>query len=161
MDVPFELWDEAFEHKSFSLWHFSPQVKFLPLDILLEYLIEHVTIGLLDVEFVFYIEMGNFGLCNRLSLWCFVPWINHLPPNTGPLVGNLVLDTSWSVSLTYFSLFIVLNLFLYNYIYRNMIIILYSYLLFVLFQVSNTALFFPSTLVLSCTIDEVLILSIR
>ena len=23
---------------------------------------------------------GSSGLCNCLLLWCFVPWINHLPP---------------------------------------------------------------------------------
>ena len=47
------------------------------------YWIEHVSFGLLYVMFTFptriYLQ-GSSRLCNWLSLWRLVPWINHLPP---------------------------------------------------------------------------------
>ena len=43
----------------------------------------------------------GFRLCNWLSLWCLVPWINHLPPTCSVLFGNLVWNDGRFVRLTW------------------------------------------------------------
>ena len=54
--------------------------RFPPLDILLEYWIEHVTFGLLYVMFTFPTRMFYRGVPCFANEWRLVPWIYHLPP---------------------------------------------------------------------------------
>ena len=66
---------------------------FSPLNILLEYWIEHVTFGLLYVVFTFPTGISCWGssrLCVWLSLQRLMPWINHLPLVCWSTFWNLV-----------------------------------------------------------------------
>ena len=55
---------------------------FLSLDFLWEYQIQHGANGLLYVvsSYSTWIFCRGFRLCNWLSLWRLLSWINHLPP---------------------------------------------------------------------------------
>ena len=52
---------------------------FPPLDLLLEYWTEHVAIFCQIYVPTYDILQGSSRLRVWLSLWCCVPWINHLP----------------------------------------------------------------------------------
>ena len=47
------------------------------------------------------ILQGSSRLCNWVSLWCLVPWINHLPPACWSTFRKSSLNDSRFVSLTY------------------------------------------------------------
>ena len=97
-----------------SLTCYAPYWVLLPLDILVEYWIEHVTVGLLYVMFslssqIFYIGFSGCFCGIRLFLRHLTPCINHLSLVCRSSYGNLVGNDSESVSLiqwkTIYSLF--------------------------------------------------------
>ena len=47
-----------------------------------------------------YTQNLRHWLCNWLSLWCLVPWLNPLPPVCWSIFWNLVLNNNWPVSRT-------------------------------------------------------------
>ena len=77
---------------------------FSPLDFLLEYWIEHVTLGLLYVVFtfpsrIFYRGVPGFATDCPRGVWC--RGLTTCLLYVGPLFGNLVQNDSRFVSLTY------------------------------------------------------------
>ena len=71
---------------------------FLPLDILLEYWIEHVSVGLFYVMFtfpsrIFYRGVPGFATDCPCGVWCcgLTTYLTtYIPLYVGPLFGNLV-----------------------------------------------------------------------
>ena len=132
---------------------------FVPLDILLEYWIEHVPLGLLYVMFtfltwVFYRGVPGFATDCPCSVWCR-GWIT-CPLYVGPLFRNLVENDSRFISLTsgkrFFCCFWLFHILMpYNRI---------LYLRLFYFMSLSLLYFLHSTSVLSFYIDVVLTLSI-
>ena len=95
------LWCPIFHEENFMRSHRCPTVHsihtfyliFLPLDILLEYWIEHVSFGLLYVMFtfptrIFYRGVPSFTTDCPCDVWC--RGLTTCPLYVGPLFGNLV-----------------------------------------------------------------------
>ena len=76
---------QHFDTRYLTICDLSPPRMFLPMDLLPEYRIQHGAIGPLYVTSIIYplnldILHESFRLCNWLSLWRLLSWINHLPP---------------------------------------------------------------------------------
>ena len=75
----FRLWENKF------LWfcNFSSSGMFMPLGLyhkISDWTCHHRTPLCFPCILHYDIRQGSSRLCNWLSLWCMVPWINHLPP---------------------------------------------------------------------------------
>ena len=137
---------------------------FLPLDILFEYRIEHLTFGRLHVMFrfsnrIFYRGVPRFVTNCSCGVWCRE--YNHLPPVCCSTFWILVWDDSgfpsWHNGEQRFHYFQLCFTFVFTYILmpHNMIAV---YFLSPYFHVSKSGSF--NTLILSFYIDVVLTLSI-
>ena len=91
--LPFHLYFRLPLHKWFWFCKCTTPWMFLPLDILLEFLIEHVSFGLLYVMFtfparIFYRGVSGFATDSPCGVWC--RGLTTCPLYVGPLFGNLV-----------------------------------------------------------------------
>ena len=92
-ELYFDLYFRLPLHKLFWFCKCTTPWMFLPLDILLEYWIEHVSSGLLYVMFtiptrIFYREVPGFATDCPCGVWC--RGLTTCPLYVGPLFGNLV-----------------------------------------------------------------------
>ena len=150
---------QHFDTRYFVFYNPSPPMMFLSLDILSEYRIQHGAIGPLYVTssystWIFCRGVSGFATDCPCDVWCH--GLTTCLLHVGPPFGNRFLNTSWAVGLTYW---IVYLHFLYfdicNYICLGTSYQFWLYLYFLYI------LYFSSTLVLTSSIDVVLVLSIR
>ena len=90
--LPFDLYFRLLLHKWFWFCGCTAPWMFLPLDILLEYWIEHVSFWLLYVMFtfptrIFYRGVPGFVTGCPCDVWCC--GLTTCPLCVGPLFGNL------------------------------------------------------------------------
>ena len=101
MTILFSHWFRLYRPKWFWICNCSPFKMFFSLGLLLEFRIEHATIGLLlsNNTLSYVIVQGSSGLCNWLSIPIWRPGLTTCPLYVSTPFDKLVLINSWSSSL--------------------------------------------------------------